>query len=180
MVNIISKKKYFGCNFRMTEAQAAFGRVQLKKIKPILKMFRDNAKQIIKKLPNGITPPYINHKIKHSFLVIGCLYDKKVIGVDREIFLEKLTKNRKHILEMDEKSDIKGINMKSGKLISSGYSTPLYDIPLFKKFAPKNGCRNVEDIIKKSLWMDIHKFRTKEEISEEIDILNDTIRKFQQ
>lgn len=174
------QKNYFGCNFRMTEAQAAFGRVQLKKIKPILKMFRDNAKQIIKKLPNGITPPYINHKIKHSFLVIGCLYDKKIIGVDREVFLEKLTKNRKHILEMDEKSDIKGINMKSGKLISSGYSTPLYDIPLFKKFTPKNGCKNVEDIIKKSLWMDIHKFRTKEEISEEIDILNDTIRKFQQ
>ena len=24
------QKKYFGCNFRMTEAQAAFGRVQLK------------------------------------------------------------------------------------------------------------------------------------------------------
>ena len=143
-------------------------------------MFRTNAKQIIKKLPNGIIPPYINHKVEHSFLVIGCLYDKKIIGVDREIFLKKLTANRKHILEMDEKSDIKGINMKSGKLISSGYSNPLYNVPLFKKFKPKNGCKNVEDIIKKSFWMDIHKFRTSEEISEEIDILNDTITKFQQ
>ena len=174
------QKNYFGSNFRMTEAQAAFGRIQLKKINSILKMFRTNAKQIIKKLPNGIIPPYINHKVEHSFLVIGCLYDKKIIGVDREIFLKKLTANRKHILEMDEKSDIKGINMKSGKLISSGYSIPLYNVPLFKKFKPKNGCKNVEDIIKKSFWMDIHKFRTSEEISEEIDIINDTITKFQQ
>ena len=143
-------------------------------------MFRTNAKQIINKLPNGISAPYINHKVKHSFLVIGCLYDEKTIGVDRETFLKKLTENRKHILEMDEKSDIKGINMKSGKLISSGYTTPLYDIPLFKKFKPKEKCKNVEDIIKKSFWLDIHKFRTKQEISEEIDILNDTITKFQQ
>ena len=173
-------KNYFGCNFRMTEVQAAFGRIQLKKIKSILKMFRTNAKQIINKLPNGISAPYINHKVKHSFLVIGCLYDEKTIGVDRETFLKKLTENRKHILEMDEKSDIKGINMKSGKLISSGYTTPLYDIPLFKKFKPKEKCKNVEDIIKKSFWLDIHKFRTKQEISEEIDILNDTITKFQQ
>ena len=69
--------------------------------------------------------------------------------------------------------------MKSGKLISSGYVSPLYDIPMYKKFKPKGGCKNVENVIKRSLWMDIHRFRTSEEISEELDILSETIKEVQ-
>jgi len=173
------QKNFVGYNFRMTEAQAAFGIVQLNKINSILKSFRQNAKKIIKKLPNGINPPFIPSNVNHSFLIIGCQYDQKIIGTSREIFLEKLTKNRKKILEKDETSDIKGINMKSGKLISSGYVSPLYDIPMYKKFKPKGGCKNVENVIKRSLWMDIHRFRTSEEISEELDILSETIKEVQ-
>jgi perosamine synthetase len=173
------EEDYLGYNFRMTEAQAAFGRVQLKKIEKILKSFRNNARYVIKKLPSGIEPPYISKKVDHSFLVIGCLYNEKEIGVPRQKFLMKLTENRKHILEKDEKSDIKGINMKSGKLIAAGYTKPLYNVPIYKKMKPKNGCPNVEEIISKSLWMDIHKFRKQSEISEEIDIIKETIKEFQ-
>lgn len=173
------QKNYLGYNFRMTEAQAAFGRIQLKKLSSILKMFRNNAELVMKKLPNGVQPPYIAPNVKHSFLMIGCLYDEKIVGVDRNTFLKKLTEKRKHILEGDEKSDIKGINMKSGKLISAGYTMPLYHVPLFKKFKPKKGCKNAEDVIKKSVWMDIHKFRTRDEISEELDILNQTVKELQ-
>lgn len=173
------QKNYLGYNFRMTEAQATFGRVQLKKINSILNMFRNNAGLIMKRLPSGIQPPFIAPNVKHSFLIIGCLYDERTVGIDRETFLKKLTEKRKHILEGDEKSDIKGINMKSGKLISAGYSMPLYHVPLFKKFKPKNGCTNAEEIIRKSVWMDIHRFRTIAEISEELDILNDTIKELQ-
>jgi len=172
-------KEYVGGNFRMIEAQAAFGRVQLKKANSIISKFRENARYVMKNLPHGITPPYIASNVGHSFLIIGCLYDKKIIGVDRAKFLEKLTLNRKHILQGDEKSDIKGINMKSGKLISTGYSTPLYNIPMYKKFTPKKRCTNAEDFVAKSLWMDIHRFRSIDEISEELDILNHTVRQFQ-
>jgi hypothetical protein len=111
--------------------------------------------------------------------MIGCTYDEKIVGVNKGIFLEKLTENRKHILQGDERSDIKGINMKSGKIIGGGYSKPLYEIPIYKKFKPKNGCHNVEVAIKKALWMDIHRFREREEISEELDILSDTVNGFQ-
>lgn len=173
------EEKFLGYNFRMTEVQAAFGIEQLKKINSILRMFRSNAKYIMNKLPNGINPPHISPKVEHSFLMMGCLFDEKEIGVKRNIFLEKLTKNRKHILENDEKSDIKGINMRSGKFIGTGYTKPLYEIDMYRRFKPKNGCPNIEEIIKKSLWMDIHKFKSKNEISEELDILNDTIKKFQ-
>lgn len=173
-----SEKKYLGGNFRMTEIQAAFGRVQLKKIEKILKSFRNNAKLVIKNLPDGISPPYIHSNVNHSFLIIGCLYDEKKIGVSREKFLEKLTKNRSHILQGDKKSDIKGINMKSGKLISHGYNAPLYEIPIYKKFKPKNGCPNSKKFTETSLWMDIHKFRKIDEIKEELEILTKTIGEF--
>ena len=65
--------------------------------------------------------------------------------------------------------------MKSGKLISHGYTSPLYDIPVYKKFKPKNGCPNSEQFTKSSFWMDIHKFRSRDEIKEEIEIINKTI-----
>ena len=172
-------ENYLGGNFRMIEAQAAFGRVQLRKANSILKMFRENAKYVIRNLPTEISPPYIASNVQHSFLMICCTYDEKMIGVKREKFLERLTENRMHILQGDEKSDIKGINMKSGKLISSGYNTPLYQIPIYRKLRPKGGCPNAENFVATSLWMDIHKFRTKKGIAEEIDILNKTIKWFQ-
>ena len=173
------QKEYLGGNFRMIEVQAAFGRVQLSKIDSILKQLKNNAIKVIKKLPECIEPPIISSKVDHSFLLIGCLFNEKKIGVSREEFLKKLTKNRIHILKGDEKSDIKGINMKSGKLISTGYSMPLYNIPMFKKFKPKGGCKNTEEIIGKSIWMDIHKFRTQDQISQELEILHDTVREFE-
>ena len=173
-----SEKEYLGGNFRMTEIQAAFGIVQLKKIKKILKLFRNNAKFVIKNLPSGISPPYTPPNVNNSFLVIGCLYNEKEIGTSRKKFLEKLTKNRHHILKKDKKSDIKGINMKSGKLISAGYSSPLYEVPIYKKFKSKNGCPNAKKFTETSLWMDIHKFRARDEIKEELEILTRTINQF--
>jgi len=173
------QKPYLGYNFRMTEAQAAFGRVQLKKIGQILKKIRENARYVISRLPNGFDPPYVPPKVEHSFLIIGCLYNEKKVGINREIFLKKLTKNREHFLKNDLNSDIKGINMKSGKLISQGYTLPLYEIPAYRKYRPKRGCPNVTDVISKSIWLDIHRFREKNEISEEMDIFNDTVRMLQ-
>ena len=173
------EKDFLGYNFRMTEAQAAFGRAQLRKAVSILRLFRTNARYIMKNLPDGITPPYIDSRVEHSFLIIGCLYDRKIVGADRETFLKKLTENRTHILKNDEKSDIKGINMRSGKLISAGYAKPLYNVHMYKKYKPSGGCPHIENVIKKSLWMDIHRFRNKSEISEELDILKDTVKKFQ-
>mgnify|MGYP004001057983 CR=1 FL=1 len=174
-----SNQNYLGGNFRMTEVQAAFGRVQLKKINAILKLFRENAEYVIKKLPDGIIPPYVPSNVNHSYLMIGCLYDKKKIKTSRKNFLDRLTINREHILKNDEKSDIKGINMKSGKLISSGYNMPLYEVPRYNEFKPNGGCPNAEEFVTKSLWMDIHKFRSKDEINLEIEILNSTIKEFQ-
>ncbi|MBI3622783.1 DegT/DnrJ/EryC1/StrS family aminotransferase [Candidatus Pacearchaeota archaeon] len=167
-----------GYNFRMTEAQAAFGRVQLRKLNKILNNFRSNANYIFRKLPESIDPPKIPKKIKHSFLILGCKFNEKVANVDRTTFVNKLTENRKRILANETKSDIKGINFRPGKIIGVGYRSVQYEIPLYKKYAPKEKCINGEDFVRNSLFIDIHRWRSREEINEELQILHDTVKQF--
>ena len=81
-----SGKKFLGGNFRMTEIQAAFGIVQLKKINKILKQFRSNAKYVIKNLPSEIIPPHTPSNVNNSFLVIGCLYNEKELELVEQNF----------------------------------------------------------------------------------------------
>ena len=163
-----------GFNFRLTESQAAFGMAQLKRLPTILKNFRKNANYILHNLPDIITPPNIPKEIEHSFLILGCKYNSDKAKVSREKFLEKLTKNRKKFLENEEKSDIKGLNFRPGKIISSGYKTTQYDIPMYKKYYPKKKLINAEIFLKESLFLDIHRWRTKKEINEELKILQMT------
>ena len=126
-----------GYNFRMTEAQAVFGRIQLQKLHKILTTFRKNACYIFNRLPEAIIPPVILDGIQHSFFILGCKFNGKLAKTDRNTFLAKLTNNRKKILENESESDIKGINFRPGKIISAGYKTVQYNIPLYKKYAPK-------------------------------------------
>ena len=166
--------KTVGFNFRLTDAQAAFGLAQLKRLPNILKTFRKNAKYIMKNLPEIISPPVIPKGIDHSFLILGCKYDVKKAGITKDKFLEKLTKNRKKFLVNEEISDIKGLNFKPGKIISSGYKTTQYDIPLYRKFRPKKKLINAENFLKTSFFLDIHRWRTQTEIDEELRILDKT------
>jgi len=163
-----------GFNFRLTDAQAAFGLAQLKRLPQILKNFRKNANYIIKNLPEIISPPTISKDIEHSFLILGCKYNKKKARISREKFLEKLTKNRKKFLVNEETSDIKGLNFRPGKIISSGYKTTQYNIPLYRKYRPKSKSLNAEDFLQNSFFLDIHRWRTQLEINEELDILHRT------
>jgi hypothetical protein len=88
--------------------------------------------------------------------------------------LEKLTQNRKKFLANEQISDIKGLNFKPGKIISSGYKTTQYNIPIYRKFRPKNNALVAEDFIKNSLFLDIHRWRSQLEIDEELKILEKT------
>ena len=164
-----------GYNFRMTEAQAAFGRIQLKKLPHILKTFRENANYILTRLPDAIIPPVISKDIEHSFLILGCKFNEQIAKTPRDIFLKKLNHKRKKILETESKSDIKGVNFRPGKMISAGYKTVQYQIPLYKKYTPKKRCVVGEEFVNHSLFIDIHRWRSKEEINDELKILQDTL-----
>ena len=166
-----------GYNFRMAEVQAVFGRVQLRKLPKIIATFRNNASYILNRLPDAIMPPQIPKGIEHSFMILGCKFNEKIAKVDRTTFLNKLTHNRKKILEESE-SDIKGINQKPGKVISAGYKTVQYKVPLYKKYAPKKKCSVGEKFVNNSFFIDIHRWRSKEEIDEELHILKNTLKEF--
>ena len=167
-------EKFVGFNLRLTEAQSAFGLMQLKRLPKILNLFRKNANYIMKNLPEIIIPPFIPKNIEHSFLMLGCKFDKKKAKISREKFLEQLTKNRKKFLSNEKISDIKGLNFRPGKIIGSGYKTTQYNIPLYRKYRPKNKPINAENFIKDSFFLDIHRWRTREEIDEELKILAKT------
>lgn len=166
--------KTIGFNFRLTEAQAAFGLIQLKRLPKILNTFRKNVKFVLKNLPDLILPPIIPKNIDHSFLILGCKYDKTKTRTSREEFLKKLTKNRKKFLANEQISDIKGLNFKPGKIISSGYKTTQYNIPIYRKFRPKKNAFVAENFIKNSLFLDIHRWRSQRDINEELKILDKT------
>ena len=167
-----------GYNFRMTEAQAAFGRVQLKKLPKILDLFRKNANHVIKQLPESIIPPKIKKGIEHSFLILGCRFDEKT-NIDHDKFFDKLTRNRKKFLKNESRSDIKGINFRPGKIISPGYKTVQYKISLYKKYTPRKKCLVGEQFVKNSLFLDIHRWRSGIEINEELVILKRTLQEFE-
>jgi perosamine synthetase len=160
-----------GFNFRLTDAQAAFGLVQLRRLPKILNSFRKNAYYIMENLPEFISPPPISKSIEHSFLILGCKFNEKMARVSRENFLERLTKNRKKFLKNEQKSDIKGLNFRPGKIVSSGYKSTQYEIPLYRKYRPKIKCSVAEDFVRTSFFLDIHRWRTRSEIDEELKIL---------
>ena len=84
-----------------------------------------------------------------------------------------MTKKRIKILENESKSDIKGINFRPGKIIGAGYRTVQYEIPLYKKFTPKKKCIVGEELVKNIIFIDIHRWRTRNEINEELSLIND-------
>jgi len=170
--------KNVGYNFRLTEIQASFGLIQLKKLPKLLKTFRNNSKLICENLPPEIIPPKIDDNIEHSFFILGCKFDQNKSRISRDDFLKNLTKNRKKFFKNESKSDIKGINFRPGKIIGPGYTVVQYDIPLYRKFKPKKKCFVGENYVKNSIFLDIHRWRTRDEIKEELRILEKTLKKF--
>jgi len=168
--------KEVGYNFRMTEIQAAFGRMQLKRLPKILESFKNNASYIFKNLPSFIVAPSLPKNSKHAFFILGCKYDQKQVNFSRELFLEQLTIKRRKILG-DNLSDIKGVNASPGKIIGSGYRVVQYDIPLYKKFTPKKSCIVGESFVKESLFLDIHRWRSRSEIKYELELIRDVSKK---
>ena len=89
----------------------------------------------------------------------------------REEYLKKLSEKREKEFEKEEDSDIKGINSKPGKIIGSGYKSVQYEIPLYKKYKPKIKLQNAENFVKQSIFLDIHRWRSRNEINKELELM---------
>lgn len=114
-----------GFNFRLTEIQAAIGRVQLKKLKRLAEQRIENCDYLIEKLSKipGLIAPKIREKSTHVFYELVFLFNEQIVGIGRDNFIEAV-KAELPVTELRESE---------GKQISCGYVKPLYLLPIFQK-----------------------------------------------
>ena len=115
-----------GFNFRMTEIEAAIGIEQLKKLPTLVEERLENVKYFSNELKkiDGITTPFIELGSKHVFYLHALKFDKQIIGIDRNTFVEAV------------KAEIpSAILREDTPLMGSGYVRPLYLQPLYQQRA---------------------------------------------
>lgn len=152
-----------GYNYRMTEIQAAIGRVQLRKLDHFNSVQVHNARYIMQHLPKGITPPYTNEKLGSVFFLIGCLYDEKVTGMPRQLFIDECVK--------------RGVSqLRPGRNIGSGYNQLIYDLPYFYPDRPVEKCKVAESLLPRFLWLDLHRWRELEEVKADLDTMKEILK----
>ncbi len=104
-----------GFNFRMTELSASIGYVQLKKIESEVRKRKKLAEKISAGIGSleGISAPFIRKDCEHVYYVLAIKYDEDLLGVSISKFSEALNAE--------------------GFPNWTGYSEPLYLLPIFQK-----------------------------------------------
>lgn len=103
-----------GWNYRVTELEAAIGRVQLRNLDQWNDIRRENAAYLSEQLAGSpFTPPYVAEGVRHVFHLYGMLYDEEGVGVPRSIVLEALEAE--------------------GLPFTGGYPHALYKNPMFQE-----------------------------------------------
>jgi len=114
-----------GFNFRMTEIEAALGRCQLRKLKNLVKERISHVKYLNRKLSQfpGIRPSTVRDDCEHVYYVAPFHYDEKIVGVERNRFLQAVMAELKPMARHEEE----------GVDINAGYVKPLYLQPIYQK-----------------------------------------------
>ena len=115
----------FGFNFRMTEIEAAIAREQLKKLRILINKRIKNINYLSKKLSDikFISFAKARPEAEHAYYTHPFLFDEKKAGVSRDIFLGAV----KAELMPTKRREGEGVK------INSGYTKPLYLLPIFQK-----------------------------------------------
>ena len=103
-----------GWNYRMTELEAAIGRVQLRHLDEWNDIRIENAIYLSDHLAGSpLVPPYVDEGVGHVYHIYGMLYDEERSGVPRSAILQALNSE--------------------GIPVTRGYPHPLYQNPLFQE-----------------------------------------------
>ena len=117
-------RNMIGFNYRMTEIEAAIARIQLKKLAKLNERRIENVLYLEENFFNipGISAPMVRESAKHVYYVHACQFDEKVVGVDRNTFINAVRAELPYH-ELREQEGVK---------LGSGYVKPLYLQPMFQ------------------------------------------------
>ena len=144
-----------GYNYRMSEASAAVGSVQLRKLDEMNERRRKNAGALtsgIEKI-SGLTPPHVNDDVKHAFY-------QYVVRVEEDYPMER-DKLAEYLWEKDVE-------------VAVHYPTPVYGQPLYRELGyGKTVCPIAEDVCKRVLSLPVHPTVTEEDVKYMLDVLKE-------
>jgi len=102
-----------GCNFRMTELQAAVGRAQIKKLDKVNEWRNANCRVLVEELAGleWLKPPYVPAEVTYVSHVAAFLYEEAKAGLPRDVFVAALRAE--------------------GVPVGTGYTRPQYSCPTF-------------------------------------------------
>jgi len=144
-----------GYNYRMSEASAAVGSVQLKKLDKSNERRRKNASALTRGIEkiSGLTPPYVKDYMKHVFY-------QYVIRVE-----EKYLMARDKLVEYLRD---KGVG------VAVHYPTPIYRQPFYKESGyGKTVCPMAEDASKRVLSLPVHPSVNEDDIAYILNVLEE-------
>lgn len=91
--DVVTIDGVIGCNFRMNEVSAAFGRAQLKKLDTKLNAKRIEIGQYLNagiKGTEGVDTPYEDPNCKHIYYLYTLRYYPEIVGAPKDEFIRKL------------------------------------------------------------------------------------------
>jgi perosamine synthetase len=141
------KKPYLGYNYRMTEAAAAFGRSQLKRLDTTLKQQINCAKIVRDNLPRFLEPLKVPSTTKPVFFLVGT---KTKQEFSTDFPREKFTTKAQELLFHNPPAP--------GRTIGLGYTELIPDLPLYQSQMTSPKIPVAREMIKRSVWFDIHRF----------------------
>lgn len=126
----VTNKQLIGCNYRITEVDAAIAAAQTRKLQFLTEWRVTLAQQLTSELSGipGLTTPVVLEGNEHVYFVYPVLFDSEEWGVDRRVLVKALVAEGVPCIE--------------------GYVPPLYRLPLFEdaRRSPENdfpACENL-------------------------------------
>ena len=114
-----------GFNLRMTEVEAAIGRVQLKKLSGLVEERRRNVAYLESKLSRlgFLTLPKVRAGCTHAYYQHALLMDADAVGISRDRYVEAVA----------AELPLTDLRESDGPLVNPGYVRPLYLQSLYQK-----------------------------------------------
>ena len=151
------KQPYLGYNYRMTEAAAAFGLAQLRRLDSTLRTQIRCAEIVRNNLPEGLHPLPVPTTTKPSFFIVAALTDNSF--------------NREDWVAKAQSKLFNGVS-KPGETIGLGYAELIPDLPFFL-FLNKPSIPVARETIKRTVWFDVHRFVSEEIVRARVDALKE-------